>query len=219
MNSFRPKIEAELSSSLGRQVKIGNLSLSIFSGSISADNISIADDPAFSKNPFVTAQSLKASVDVMPLIFSKTLHINGITLEAPQIMLLKAANGDWNFSSIGGSAQQPAPAQKAGQAPAPAQPSQTSTGGVMSVDKIKISDGRVVVGDANAPQKPHTYDKVNLEVTNFSPTAQFPFTLTANLPGGGDASIDGKCGPMNNSNAAETPFQAKIEVRKLDLAA
>ncbi len=206
VNSFRPKIEAELSSTLGRQAKIGNLSLSIFSGSISAADISIADDPAFSKNPFVTAQSLKASVDVMPLIFSKTLHINGITLDAPQITLLKAASGNWNFSTIGGNAK-------------PSQPSQPPSGGVMSVDKIKISDGRILVGDANSPQKPHTYDKVNLEVTGFSPTAQFPFTLTANLPGGGDASVDGKCGPINSSNAAETPFEAKIKVRKLDLAA
>ena len=223
VNSFRPRIEAELSSALGRQVKIGNLSLSILSGSISADNISIADDPAFNKNPFVTAQSLKAGVDVMPLIFSKTLHINGITLEAPQITLLKAANGNWNFSSIGASSQQPsqpgAPAQKAGQPPTQGQATQASSGGVMSVDKIKISDGRISVGDANSPQRTHTYDKVNLEVTNFAPTAQFPFTLTANLPGGGDAAIDGKCGPINNSNAAETPFQAKIKVRKLDLAA
>ena len=217
VNSFRPKIEAELSNALGRQVKIGNLSLSILSGSISADNISIADDPAFNKNAFVTAKSLKAGVEVMPLIFSKTLHITGITLDEPQITLLKAANGNWNFSSVGGNAQQqPAPAAKTAPAPAGAQ---TSSGGVMSVDKIKISNGRVMVGDANSPQRPHTYDKVDLEVTNFSTTAQFPFTLTANLPGGGDANIDGKCGPINSNNAAETPFQAKIKVRKLDLAA
>ena len=218
VNSFRPKIEAELSGALGRTVTIGNLSLSIFSGAISADNISIADDPAFSKSPFVTARSLKASVDVIPLVFSKTLHINGITLEAPEIALLKAANGNWNFSSIGGNTQPGTTAPKAGQPPAAPQPKQAS-GGVMSVDKIKISDGRVSVGDANSPQKPHTYDKVNLEITNFSPTAQFPFTLTAKLPGGGDADIDGRCGPFNSSNAAETPFQAKIKVRKLDFAA
>ncbi len=52
-----------------RQVKMGDLSLSIFSGSVSADNISIADDPAFSKEPFVTAKSLKVGVEVPSLIF------------------------------------------------------------------------------------------------------------------------------------------------------
>ncbi len=108
VNSFRPKLESELTAALGRQVKVGNLSLSIFSGSVSADNISIADDPAFSKEPFVTAKSFKAGVEVMPLIFSKTLHITGITLEEPQITLLRGPGGTWNFSSIGGSSAAPA---------------------------------------------------------------------------------------------------------------
>ena len=112
VNSFRPKLEGELTSALGRQVKVGNLSLSIFSGSVSADNISIADDPAFSKDPFVTAKSLKVGVEVIPLVFSKTLHVTGLTLEEPQITLLKSANGTWNFSSIGSNAPQ------AGQPPA-----------------------------------------------------------------------------------------------------
>jgi len=37
VNSFRPQIESNLSSALGRPVKVGNLSLSIFSGSVGAD--------------------------------------------------------------------------------------------------------------------------------------------------------------------------------------
>jgi AsmA protein len=49
VNSFRPKLESELSTSLGREVKVGNLSLSILSGSVSAEDLSISDDPAFSK--------------------------------------------------------------------------------------------------------------------------------------------------------------------------
>ena len=51
VNSFRPKLESELSTALGRQVKVGNLSLSILSGSVSAEDLSISDDPAFSKGP------------------------------------------------------------------------------------------------------------------------------------------------------------------------
>ncbi len=219
VNSFRPKLESELTAALGRQVKVGNLSLSIFSGSVSADNISVADDPAFSKNPFVIAKSLKAGVEVMPLVFSKTLHVTGITLDEPQITLLKTANGKWNFSSIGGNAPQSAQgapqAAKPGQAPQIAQPSS----GALSVDKLSVSNGRLLVGEANSSQKPHVYEKVNLEVTKFSPTAQFPFTLTAALPGGGDVSLTGTCGPINAGDAAATPFSATIKARKLDLAA
>ena len=79
-NSFRPKIESDLTATLGRQVKVGNLSLSLLSGSVAADDISIADDPAFSKSPFVQAKSLKVGVELIPLIFSKTLNVTEMTL-------------------------------------------------------------------------------------------------------------------------------------------
>src|SRR5271166_5610069 len=102
VNSFRPKIEAEASAALGRQVTVGNLSLSVFSGNVGADNIAIADDPAFSKAPFLTAKSLKIGVELMPLIFSKELKITEIVLEQPQITLLRTANGTWNYSTLGG---------------------------------------------------------------------------------------------------------------------
>ncbi|MHB1744986.1 MAG: hypothetical protein ACYCRE_09460, partial [Acidobacteriaceae bacterium] len=42
-NTFRPQIEIMASLSLGRKVHIGNLSFSIFSGSLTADNLSVAD--------------------------------------------------------------------------------------------------------------------------------------------------------------------------------
>ena len=56
VNTFRPKLEAELTSVLGRNVKLGELSLSVVSGTVSAADISIGDDPAFSKEPFITAK-------------------------------------------------------------------------------------------------------------------------------------------------------------------
>src|SRR5262249_44152166 len=118
VNSFRPKIESEATNALGRQVKLGDLSLSILSGTVGIENISIADDPAFSKSSFITAKSLKVGVELMPLIFSKQLNVTGIALNEPQITLLKAANGTWNFSSLGGTSAKKTPeAQKSASAP------------------------------------------------------------------------------------------------------
>src|SRR5246127_3758331 len=102
-NTFRPKLEAELTDALGRQVKVGNLSLSLLSGGVTADNISIADDPQFSKSPFVQAKSLKVGVEMIPLIFSRALNVTELTLDQPQINLVKSEDGNrWNFSSLGG---------------------------------------------------------------------------------------------------------------------
>ena len=101
VNSFRPKLESELSAALGREVRIGELSLSILSGTVSADNILIADDAAFGNQPFLTAKSFSAGVKVKPLIFSRTLNVTGIRLEEPQIRLVRGPNGAWNASTIG----------------------------------------------------------------------------------------------------------------------
>jgi AsmA protein len=206
VNTFRPKLEAELTSVLGRNVKLGELSLSVVSGTVSAADISIGDDPAFSKEPFITAKSLSAGADIMPLIFSKTLHITGITLDQPQITLLRGANGAWNFSTLGG-----------GSAPKAGQPAER--GGTLSVAKLNIENGRMLVGVANSAEKPEVYDKVNLDMTGISSESQFPFQITAALPGGGDLDLKGKCGPLSPGRVGATPFEASLAVRNLDIAA
>ena len=217
VNSFRPKIEAEATDALGRQVKVGNLSLSILSGSVTADNISIADDPAFGTAPFVTAKSLKVGVELMPLITSKQLNVTDITLEQPQITLLKAANGKWNFSSLGGNAAK-APSTPTASSSSPSTGGSSSTPNV-SVAKLSVTDGKLIVGDANSKAKPHIYDDVNITVSNFSLTSQFPFSLKAKLPAGGSADISGQAGPINATDAAKTPFDAKVKVNNMDIVA
>src|SRR5690242_14374726 len=69
-NAFRPRLEGALSNALGREVKVGNLKVALWSGGVSAENLSIADDPAYGRNPFLQAKSLKLNVELMPLVFS-----------------------------------------------------------------------------------------------------------------------------------------------------
>ena len=210
VNSFRPKIESEATNTLGRPVTLGNLSLSILSGTVGIDNISIADDPSFSKSPFVTAKSLSVGVKLMPLIFSRELNVTEIVLDEPQITLLKATNGKWNFSSLGGT--------NAGGAPQPDQ-SGAATPQNFSVAKLEIKDGKLSVGKANSTATPQVYDSVNAEVRDFSFASQFPFELTTALPGAGKANISGKAGPINPQDAANTALDVAIKVENLNLAA
>jgi AsmA protein len=208
VNSFRPKIESELTDALGRPVTLGDLSLSLFGGKVGVENVSIADDPAFSKSPFITAKSLEVGVELMPLIFSKQLNVTGIVLDEPQITLLKGPNGTWNFSSLGGASKSNA-----------AEPGKSGAPQNLSIAKLEIKDGKLAVGKANSTAKPQVYDKLNAEVKEFSFTSQFPFELTVDLPGGGSASLTGKAGPINPQDSAKTPFDASIKVKNLDLAA
>ena len=53
-----------MSDALGRRVEIGNLKISLFSGGASAEDVVIMDDAAFSKDPFVTAKSIRLESEV-----------------------------------------------------------------------------------------------------------------------------------------------------------
>src|SRR5256885_5416581 len=97
VNQFRSTIEAKASTALGRKVQVGNLSLSLFSGGLGADNLSIADDPKFSSSPFLTAKSVKVGVEMMPLILSKTLNAKSIAIDVPQVTPIRDAAEDWNY--------------------------------------------------------------------------------------------------------------------------
>jgi AsmA protein len=210
VNSFRPKIESEVTNALGRPVTLGNLSLSILTGTVGVDNISIADDPTFSKSPFVTAKSLSVGVKLMPLIFSRELNVTEIVLDEPQISLLKATNGKWNFSSIGGAnTGEPSKQEKSG----------TSTAQNFSVAKLEIKDGKLNVGKVNSTAKAQVYDSVNVEVKDFSFASQFPFELSMVLPGSGKVNVSGKAGPINTQDAANTPLNVAIKVENMNLAA
>ena len=213
-NSFRPKLESELSGALGRQVKVGNLSLSLLSGSVTADDISIADDPAFAKTPFVQAKSLKVGVKLIPLIFSKTLNVTELTLNQPAISLVHSQNGDrWNFSSLGNkNAAEAKPATPSSGGSASSNPN-------FSVAELNMTNGRLTVSRANTSQQPRVYDKVDIEIRNLSLTDSFPFKLTASLPAGGSLKLDGNAGPIDANNTALTPLQAKVQVQQMNLAA
>ncbi|MGH9511185.1 MAG: AsmA family protein [Terriglobales bacterium] len=204
VNDFRPRIETEISSAIGREVKIGNLKLSILSGGVSADDLSIADDPAFSTTPFVRAKTLVVGVQIIPLIFSKSLQITNISLVEPQVILLRSPSGKWNFSTLGNKSA--------------TKPSESSNPN-LSVGKLSVKDGSLSMGTANSSAKPTVYQNVNVSVENFSMTSQFPFTLSATLPGNGTLKLDGKAGPINAMDAATTPVQAQLAIKGLDLAA
>jgi len=208
VNAFRPQIESSLSSALGRPVKVGNLSLSIFSGSVEADQLSIADDPKFSSAPFIQAKTLQVGVELLPLIFSKQLNVTHLRIEHPQIGLLRNREGVWNFSSLGSQSGQPAKAaEKTSSAPAN-----------VNVAKLDLTDGTVTLGSTAGKRKPIVYDKVTITMRNFSFAGAFPVTASAGLPGGGSLKIEGTAGPINSTDTSLTPVQAKVTLHKLDLA-
>lgn len=201
-NRFRPTIETQLSNSLGRKVLVGNLSLSLFSGGISARDISVADDPAFSQSPFLSAKSLDVSVKLIPLVFSRSVRVTALTLNEPELILLRSSSGKWNFSSLG-------------RGPKTAT---TSAPSDLTIQSLRIVNGRVTIGSWLTRDKPSTYEAVNVTARNVSYESQIPFTFTAKTPGGGEVKLEGTAGPISSVDTAETPLSAAITLQHLNFA-
>jgi len=209
VNRFKPTLESKLTDALGRKVEIGNIGLSIISGSVNVDNLVIADDPAFSHSPFLQAKELKAGVALMPLIFSGKLQVSSFTITDPQVSILHSPSGKWNFSSLGAGALQ---------APAKTSAPSSSAAAAFSVEELKLTNGTMVVGTVGAGGKTQTYQDVNFEASDLSYTSQFPFKFSAKTPGDGSIKVDGKAGPINATDASLTPLSATVDVEHLDLA-
>jgi AsmA protein len=211
-DTFRTRIESALTTSLGRKVTLGKLDLSVLSGSLVATDASVADDPAFSNQPFLQASKVKIGIEVLPLIFSREIHITGFAIDSPKITLLRASNGSWNYSSIGG-AQQNASANKDSSTLIPN----------LTVGHVTITNGELTVGIEPTPGAPatprRTYSQLNLEAKDFSFQKPFPFTVSAHLPADGTVSLSGNAGPINSKDASLTPFSANLEAKHIDLLA
>jgi AsmA protein len=213
VNQFRPTIEEKASAALGRKVEVGNLSLSLLGGSLSAENLSIGDDPKFSSLPFLKAKSLKVGVEIMPLIFSKTLNVTGVTIDSPQVTLLHNGAGQWNYSSLGGSSAK----SVAKQTPAAQTSGSSNSSADLTIKKLELKDGSIIVGSTNS-QKRSTYDHVTVTATNVSMASKFPVTVTADLPEGGKFKLDGTVGPIDQADTSLTPLDAKMTASSLNLA-
>jgi AsmA protein len=203
IDTFRPEIESQLTKALGRDVKIGVLHLSLISGNFSAGKIVIADNPSFSKSPFVTANSLKIGIELKPLIFSREIHITGITLDQPAISLIFLPSGKWNFSDLSANMAK-SEKEKTKRARTP-----------VFIKQLKIKNGSVSVTEGQ--QKPSIYEEVNITAENISFTSSFPFTVTAKIPGEATLKLAGNAGPMNDTDTLQTPLNAELAIGQFDL--
>lgn len=201
--TFRPTIESQLSAALRREVTVGKLSFSLMKGSLSAEDIVIADDPAFSKVPFLQAKKLDVGVEILPLLSHRQVHITSLTIDTPSIQLIQHANGTWNYSSLGGGPTQSATAQPASLPD-------------FSVGELKIVNGSALVSSIPASPKPFEYTDVNLTVKQFTFFRSFPFELSAKLPANGTLKLTGSVGPVAQSDTSRTPFDAKLQLREFD---
>jgi AsmA protein len=211
-NTFRPMIESRLTAALSRKVTLGDLSLSVMTGSLVANDLAIPEDPKFGETPFFTAKRLRIGVQMKPLIFNRQLIVRSFEVDAPQIHLIRGEDGTWNFSSLGHGLSHSAGSQNT------AQPATLSD---LSVGLITIKDGNATIETLPSQRSPQVYDHLDVKLEHFSLANGFPFTVSASLPGDGKVEVTGTAGPIDmqgaaQQDAASTTFDAQLTIRHLD---
>ncbi|HEY1985370.1 MAG TPA: AsmA family protein [Terracidiphilus sp.] len=201
-NTFRPVIESRLSAALSRKVTLGALSLSVVSGNLVANDLTIAEDPKFGQAPFFTAKRLRIGVQMKPLIFKRQLMVRSFEVDAPQIHLFRVEDGTWNFSTLSHGAE--------------SENTQQATLPDLAVGLIAIKDGKARIETLPLQRNPQVYEHLNVKVEHFSLAEAFPFRVNASLPGDGKVGVSGTVGPINPQDAATTVFDAQLSIEHLD---
>jgi len=225
---YRGRIQSELEQRLGRQVTLGRMRLSVIPLAFRAESAAIAEDPRFGPGNFATISELDVRAKLMPLL-GGNVEVSSVRLQRPTVELIRNANGEWNFSSLGKPAQQPAPTP--GQQPAPGQPAPGQQPAPQQAPAeaqrrfelalLQIKDGTVAITNQQKKQPRAVYDHIDVELRDFAPDKQFSIKATAQLPGEGSQTINlnGTAGPIDQAVLINTPFNGRVEMEEASLSA
>ena len=207
-DTYRDKMESELSQTMGRDVKItGDIKISTFPVvKIQTGPVSLANPDGFSDNNFVDVQAMSAKVRLLPLL-SKQVEIKGVTFDSPNIRLEKRADGAMNWmlsdsteASFRTETTEAGPYKRDGR----------FTEYDPALDLLKISDGSFIYSDAVAGREIKA-EKINLDLR--APSLDKPVSLKGDLiveglPTSLDAKLDS---PLDFMSGIATNFDAKIK--------
>src|SRR5215475_552061 len=232
----RQQILTRLSDSLGREVHVSSIKAQLGWG-VMADlsGVSIADDPAYANEPFVQASDVAAQVEVMPLVLSRQIRVSKVTIEKPEIRIIRDRDGRLNVSTIGGKKAKEQKEQEAGAegdvegSPMTAAPGKSRSEGKtnemvsgLRVRNFAIDGGKVIYQESG--QKPLVLSQIDLEVTNFSFASPFDLDLRLAALGSDSQNLKlvGQVGPLTSAgkiDAAALPLDLKLTAGPVAMAA
>jgi AsmA protein len=195
---LHPVLEATLSRTLGRPVRIGTLRFSFGFGRLIATDVTIDDDPAFSSAPFLQARQVEFGVSRIPLIFGQEMAIDSVTIDEPAVTLIHGAGRSWNYYGILEAGPTP-PAASAG-------------------PRVRVRGGVITIrgGDRGGPL---VWRNVALDFAHFSTAADCPFTLAARLAAGGTVKLNGKAGPVRwDHRLPSLPVSVLVNAKQIAIA-
>lgn len=176
VTKYKPQIINLASQALGRQVDFNNINLKISLSQgvrLSLSGFSIAENPDFGSEHFVSVDKIDAGLNVLSFIFDRKISLPNILIFSPRINIIRDALGHLNAQTLGQSLQNAPVKQQVSPASAAALPA-------IFITSFKIEDAQVhFIDNSIQPQQKIAVTGLNLNVRNFSLISPFDLWLDA----------------------------------------
>jgi len=210
-NENRDWVASQAESALGRSVSFGKVGISLLGGlGVRVEDLRIGDDPAFSKEPFVSADVIDLRVAILPALFGD-IEVGRVMLRSPSITVIQTAQG-LSTDSLGGGAEPATPEETASSTE-----EATQTGGLPAfvVAVVDISDGTLrFINKTSTPAAESAIEKLDFRASNVSLTGPIGFELKAAVLGAGrqNIRIAGQVVDLENPKADFTLTSRELEL-------
>ena len=186
----------KVSAAINRQVTLGDVSISIFTGIRLRDLAVLEKDGGL----FLKAGAVRLSYQFWPLL-SRRVVVDEVTLERPEVRVVRNTDGTFNFSDL--------IRKKEAQPAAPKEKTPLN----LAVAEVAVKEGKVTFDDRKGVAgAPFVTEVTGIEVSasDISADREFPFQAKALLPGASVA-LSGKARQVATAPAidAELQFEAK----------
>ncbi|MBI2149917.1 MAG: AsmA family protein [Acidobacteria bacterium] len=178
LGAYKARYLPVVEEALQRKVDVGEVRLRIVpSPAIRLSRLNVSDNPAFSKDPFFTAQQVRLQLRLWPLLKGQ-FHIDEFIVEKPVIHLLKQPDGTFNFADIG--------KKKPGAQKRAEKEGGQKTKGPNKLSELIPAHVRIEEGDITLQtkgQKPLRVQGIDVLVKDFTAGRPFPYRVALRLPG------------------------------------
>jgi hypothetical protein len=168
LTPLKTPVEQKLSETLGRKASIAEARISLVpKPHFIISGLTVMEDPEFGSDAFVKANHVRTGVDLIQYLSHRRIVIDSLSLQSPEIHLVKNNQGVWNWTTLGKqNSQQSASLRVAAEATAyglafwiPGSQIQKSM-----IREIKVVDASVSVKDHTEEGSPEAvYKNVALE--------------------------------------------------------
>lgn len=199
------RILYRVSKALGRSVQVGHIKAHVGWGlAIEADDLKIADDPAFSHDPFLSVAQASFDVKFLPLLRGQ-VKVHRLELNRPAIRILRQADGKFNIDTLGEGAQaHPSAIHRRGAGAA---------SGVVwaiardvSIKGLAINDGTVYYSDPTLKGVPLQLNHLTVELAGFHTGSAFDVDIKSALfSDQPNLQVAGKMGPILRDGVLHIP--------------